>query len=111
MLFRKGRTALQNEAFNYTRKLLQWRKGNLAVTKGNMKHFSIRQGVYVYQREYNGQSVVVFMNGTNSSQELELTPYREVLPSDSSTDLLSEKTIKLTDKLSLNPRETLILTF
>lgn len=76
-----------------------------------MKHFSIRQGVYVYQREYNGQSVVVFMNGTNSSQELELTPYREVLPSDSSTDLLSEKTIKLTDKLSLNPRETLILTF
>lgn len=107
----KGRTALQNEAFNYTRKLLQWRKGNLAVTKGNMKHFSIRQGVYVYQREYNGQSVVVFMNGTNSSQELELTPYREVLPSDSSTDLLSEKTIKLTDKLSLNPRETLILTF
>lgn len=107
----KGRTALQNEAFNYTRKLLQWRKGNLAVTKGNMKHFSIRQGVYVYQREYNGQSVVVFMNGTNSSQELELTPYREVLPSDSSTDLLSEKTIKLTDKLSLNPHETLILTF
>lgn len=107
----KGRTALQNEAFNYTRKLLQWRKGNLAVTKGNMKHFSIRQGVYVYQREYNGQSVVVFMNGTNSSQELELTPYREVLLSDSSTDLLSEKTIKLTDKLSLNPRETLILTF
>lgn len=107
----KGRTALQNEAFNYTRKLLQWRKSNLAVTKGNMKHFSIRQGVYVYQREYNGQSVVVFMNGTNSSQELELTPYREVLPSDSSTDLLSEKTIKLTDKLSLNPRETLILTF
>lgn len=107
----KGRTALQNEAFNYTRKLLQWRKGNLAVTKGNMKHFSIRQGIYVYQREYNGQSVVVFMNGTNSSQELELTPYREVLPSDSSTDLLSEKTIKLTDKLSLNPRETLILTF
>lgn len=107
----KGRTALQNEAFNYTRKLLQWRKSNLAVTKGNMKHFSIRQGVYVYQREYNGQSVVVFMNGTNSSQELELTPYREVLPSDSSTDLLSEKIIKLTDKLSLNPRETLILTF
>lgn len=107
----KGRTALQNEAFNYTRKLLQWRKGNLAVTKGNMKHFSIRQGVYAYQREYNGQSVVVFMNGTNSSQELELTPYREVLPSDSSTDILSEKTIKLTDKLSLNPRETLILTF
>lgn len=107
----EGRTALQNEAFNYTRKLLQWRKGNLAVTKGNMKHFSIRQGVYVYQREYNGQSVVVFMNGTHSSQELELTPYREVLPSDSSTDLLSERTIKLTDKLSLNPRETLILTF
>lgn len=107
----EGRTALQNEAFNYTRKLLQWRKSNQAVTKGYMKHFSIRQGVYVYQREYNGQSVVVFMNGTNSSQELGLTPYREVLPSDSSTDILSERTIKLTDKLSLNPRETLILTF
>ena len=107
----EGRKALQNEAFNYTRKLLQWRKSNQAVTKGKLKHFSIRQGVYVYQREYNGQSVVVFMNGTHSSQELDLTPYREVLPSDSSTDILSERTIKLTDKLSLSPRETLILTF
>lgn len=107
----EGRTALQNEAFNYTRKLLQWRKSNQAVTKGYMKHFSIRQGVYVYQREYNGQSVVVFMNGTNSSQELDLTPYREVLPSDCSTDILSERTIKLVDKLNLSPRETLILTF
>lgn len=107
----EGRKALQNEAFNYTRKLLQWRKSNQAVTKGKLKHFSIRQGVYVYQREYNGQSVVVFMNGTHSSQELDLTPYREVLPSDISTDILSERTIKLTDKLSLSPRETLILTF
>lgn len=107
----EGRTALQNEAFNYTRKLLHWRKGNEAVTKGSMKHFSIRQGTYVYQREYNGKSVVVIMNGTDSSQELDLNPYREILPADKCTDILSGKMINITDKLALTPRETLILNF
>ena len=107
----EGRTDLQNEAFDYTRKLLNFRKGNEAICKGTMKHFSICKGVYVYERKYNDKSVVVFMNGTDEKQTLSLVPYREILPSSSATDFISGKNVVLDEEITLDGRETLLLTF
>ena len=107
----EGRTDLQNEAFDYTRKLLNFRKNNEAICKGTMKHFSICKGVYVYERKYNDKSVVVFMNGTDEKQTLSLVPYREILPSSSATDFISGKNIVLDEEITLDSRETLLLTF
>lgn len=106
-----GRTALQNEAFDYTRKLLNWRKGNDIIGKGTLKHFSIANGTYVYERKYGNKSVVVIMNGTDKPQELNLTPYKEILPQAQATDFLSGKTIVLKEKLQLKDRESLLLCF
>lgn len=108
---REGRTKLQNEAFDYTRKLLNWRKGNEAIGKGSLKHFSIANGTYVYERKYGNQSAVIIMNGTDKPQELDLTPYKEILPKAQATDVLSGKTINLKGKLSLKQRESLLLCF
>ena len=107
----EGRTDLQNEAFDYTRKLLNFRKGNEAICKGTMKHFSICKGVYVYERKYNDKSVVVFMNGTDEKQTLSLVTYREILPSSSATDFISGKNVVLDEEITLDSRETLLLTF
>ena len=107
----EGRTDLQNEAFDYTRKLLNFRKGNEAICKGTMKHFSIFKGVYVYERKYNDKSVVVFMNGTDEKQTLSLVPYKEILPSSSATDFISGKNVVLDEEITLDGRETLLLTF
>lgn len=107
----EGRTDLQNEAFDYTRKLLNFRKNNEAICKGTMKHFSICKGVYVYERKYNDKSVVVFMNGTDEKQTLSLVPYREILPSSSATDFISGKNVVLDEEITLGSRETLLLTF
>lgn len=107
----EGRTDLQNEAFDYTRKLLNFRKGNEAICKGTMKHFSIFKGVYVYERKYNDKSVVVFMNGTDEKQTLSLVPYKEILPSSSVTDFISGKNVVLDEEITLDGRETLLLTF
>ena len=107
----EGRTDLQNEVFDYTRKLLNFRKDNEAICKGTMKHFSIYKGVYVYERKYNNKSVVVFMNGTDEKQTLSLVPYREILHSSSATDFISGKNIVLDGEITLDSRETLLLTF
>lgn len=107
----EGRTDLQNEAFDYTRKLLNFRKNNEAICKGTMKHFSICKGVYVYERKYNDKSVVVFMNGTDEKQTLSLVPYREILPSSSATDFISGKNVVLDEEITLGSRETLLLIF
>lgn len=106
-----GWTALENEAFEFTRRLLNWRKGNQVIGKGNLKHYSIQNGVYVYRREFNGKSVVVILNGTEDSKELDLTPYQEILPKQTATDVLTGKNVNLSGKLHLNGRENLLLNF
>lgn len=108
---KNGRTALENEAFEFTRQLLNWRKGNQVIGKGNLKHYSIQNGVYVYQREFNGKSVVVIMNGTDDSKELDLTPYQEILPRENALDVLTGKNVNLSGRLRLDGRENLILNF
>ena len=107
---REGRTELQNEAFDYTRKLLNFRKGNDAICKGTMKHFAIRNGIYVYERKYNDSSVVVFMNGTDENQTLNLVPYKEVLPKSEAIDFITGKKVALKDELLLEKRGILLLT-
>lgn len=108
---KNGRTALENEAFEFTRQLLNWRKGNQVIGKGSLKHYSIQNGVYVYQREFNGKSVVVIMNGTDDSKELDLTLYQEILPRENALDVLTGKNVNLSGKLCLDERENLILNF
>lgn len=108
---REGRTELQNEAFDYTRKLLNFRKGNEAICKGTVKHFAIRNGIYVYERKYNDSSVVVVMNGTDENQTLNLAPYKEVLPKSEATDFITGKKVALNDELLLEKRGILLLTF
>lgn len=108
---KNGRTALENEAFEFTRQLLNWRKGNQVIGKGSLKHYSIQNGVYVYQREFNGKSVVVIMNGTDDSKELDLTLYQEILPRENALDVLTGKNVNLSGKLRLDERENLILNF
>lgn len=108
---KNGRTALENEAFEFTRQLLNWRKGNQVIGKGSLKHYSIQNGVYVYQREFNGKSVVIIMNGTDDSKELDLAPYQEILPRENALDVLTGKNVNLSEKLRLNGRENLILNF
>lgn len=108
---KNGRTALENEAFEFTRQLLNWRKGNQVIGKGSLKHYSIQNGVYVYQRKFNGKSVVIIMNGTDDSKELDLAPYQEILPRENALDVLTGKNVNLSGKLCLDGRENLILNF
>lgn len=106
-----GRSALQNEAFAYMQKLLQWRKGNDVIAKGSLKHFAPSKGIYVYERKYGNKSVTIFMNGTDKEQSLSLVPYQEILPQPAAYDVLSRKRISLDKELTLKPREMYILEF
>jgi glycosidase len=106
-----GRTAQEQEAFEFIRKMLNWRKGNEVIGKGTLKHFSINQGVYVYERKYNGKSVVVIMNGDDREQTIPLAPYAEILHKSQSKDMLTNNIIVLGKELTLGKRETLVLEF
>ncbi|SHE38389.1 glycoside hydrolase family 13 protein [Dysgonomonas macrotermitis] len=109
---REGRTDKQNAAYDFMKKLLHWRQGNEVISKGSLKHFAVVDGAYVYQRKYNGRSVVVFLSGSDEELTLDLAKYREILPAAQSKDVLTGKTIDVSGtSLTLSPREALILEF
>ena len=76
-----------------------------------MKHFAPNKGIYVYERKYGNQSVVVFLNGTDREQPIDLTPYQEVLPAPSAFDLLTDKKVELRNELTLPSRGIYLLSF
>ncbi len=73
----QGRTAEQNEAFNYLRKLLNWRKSNKAVQYGKLTHYIVENGVYVYFRSYKGQKVMVLLNNNEKPVTVDLSRFAE----------------------------------
>jgi glycosidase len=105
------RTAQQQEAFSYLSKLLKWRRGNEVIAKGSLKHFFPRNGVYAYERKYEGHSVAVFMNGTGEAQTVSLEPYAEILPRSEGHEVLTDRTVSFGDELTLQPREVWIVEF
>ncbi len=106
-----NRTPQQNEAFSFMQKLLQWRKGNEVIAKGQLKHFAPNKGVYVYERKYGDKSVVVFLNGNDREQTIDLVPYQEILPASSAFDLLTEKKVELRNELTLPSCGIYLLSF
>jgi glycosidase len=104
-----GRTDLQNEAFDFLKKLLQLRRGNEVIARGALKHYAPQQGVYVYERRLGNCAVVVLLNGKNDARNIDLSHYREVLHTPTARDLISGKSITLGDSLTIAGRGVLLL--
>ncbi|RCH54777.1 alpha-amylase [Mucilaginibacter hurinus] len=74
-----GRTEKQNEAFNYLRRLLQWRKTNEAVTTGKLIHYAPHESnVYVYARVKGNKTVLVMLNASGRDQALDMDRFTDV---------------------------------
>jgi neopullulanase len=69
-----GRTKDENEIFNYAKTLLNWRKGKTVIHTGNLMHFIPENGIYVYFRYTDSESVMVILN--NNAEEKTLTTKR-----------------------------------
>ncbi len=107
-----GRTDKENEAYNFLKKILHWRQGKDIIAKGDLKHFAVDNGVYVYERKLNGSSVIVLLNGSNSEQTIDLVKFRESIPSMSLKDVISGQTIDCkVNQLTLPSRATYILEY
>lgn len=108
----EGRTAQENRAFNFTRKLLNWRKGNEVIAKGSLKHFAPHQGIYVYERKLGDRSVVAVFNGTSAEKTIDLARYREVIRSRSALDVLTDTSYDLSaPTLRIGAKEALLFEF
>lgn len=112
---RDGRTAQQNEAYDFLSRILQWRKTSGAVAEGSMKHFLPDNGLYVYQRAIPGENVIVVMNGRDENIDVDMSRYAEIsAPEEVMTDILTGRDVMLVSsdkkaRMKFAPREVLIL--
>ena len=107
-----GRTALQNEAYDYLQKLLLWRKTNPAVAHGKLIHYAPdgQTECYVYARISNDNKVLVILNASNKNQALSPEKYREVIgDSGSGKEIISGKTIDLKKEINVSAKGVCII--
>lgn len=69
-----GRTAGENELFQYISTILNWRKSKPVIHNGKLMHFIPENGIYVYFRYTDTESVMVILN--NNAEEKTLTTQR-----------------------------------
>ena len=107
-----GRTDLQNEAFNYLKKLLQWRKNNPAVKDGKLIHYAPdwQTQCYVYARIGDNSRVLVILNGSNQEQSLSAKKYFEVIGNAvSGKEIIQGKTLDLKDAILIPAKGVYIM--
>ncbi len=98
---KSGRTEQENLAFDFVKKLANYRKNSDAITNGKFMQFIPQDGVYVYFRYTDKQRVMVVSNTNKSDKTLDTSRFEEILKgSKSATNILSDS--KLIDISTLN---------
>jgi glycosidase len=106
----QGRNEKQTEFYEFTKKILNWRKTAEVVHHGKMLHFVPGDNVYVYFRYTDDKSVMVVINNSDKSQKLKWELYAEGLKNyNSGKDIFSDKNYKVNEALELTPKTSLIL--
>ena len=109
---REGRTRAENAMFDWTSRLLHWRLGNEAISKGKQTQFIPWHGVYVLARQYKGKNVMTILNGKKQAAKMEVGRYAEIIGTHTTArNVITGQAVDLSKDIELTPRETLIIEF
>lgn len=73
----QGRTDQENEAFEFVKTLANYRKNNKVLQDGKMMQYIPEEGVYVYFRYTDLETVMVIMNSNEDAQSLAVERFKE----------------------------------
>ena len=105
-----GRTAIQNEYYDFTAKLFNWRKDKAVIHYGKTKQYLPENEVYVYFRYNDTESIMVVLNNSEKPQTLQLNRFAESLAGFlRGTDVISGKEIVLGDTLEIGGKTSFII--
>ena len=106
----KGRTAEQAKYFDFSKKVLNWRKNKEVIHTGKLTHYIPENNVYVYFRHNDKETVMVVINNAPDTQKLNLSRFQENIKSFTfGNDILSGKIIDLKAELLVEGKSSMIL--
>lgn len=106
----KGRTNQEADIYDYTSKILNWRKSSKAISNGKLTHFIPDDNVYTYFRHTDNQLVMVIINSGDKEKQIGTLRFEEfLLGKKSAVDVITGTKFSLSNDIKILPRTTLIL--
>lgn len=100
----------QKEFFQFTQKLLNWRKGKEVIHTGKTKNYVPQDGVFTYFRYNEKESVMIAINNNEENQTLDIKRFEESLQGFSKgKEVISEKKWNLKDNITIPGKSSLII--
>ena len=103
-------TKEQKEFYDFTQKILNWRKNKDVIHTGKTKHYAPQDGVYVYFRYNENESVMIVLNNNEKEQTLDVNRFKESLgASTNGYEVLSGKEFSLQSGLVVPAKSSMII--
>ncbi|MCX6302332.1 MAG: glycoside hydrolase family 13 protein [Bacteroidia bacterium] len=106
-----GLTTTEKDAFDFTGKLLKWRKDKEVIHTGKLKHYIPENGLYVYFRYNKNESVMVILNNNEkNSVTINKDRYAEAMAGfTKGYDVITGKTVDDLTSFRVGPKTAMIL--
>lgn len=106
-----GRTALENEAFDFIKNIALWRQTSKAVSQGQLTHFVPDNSTYVYFRHVENEVVMVILNNHPiESRTIDGERFDEILKHfDEGLDVITKTKISDFSSFTLKPKSIQII--
>ncbi len=105
-----NRTAAEEEAYTFVKKLANYRKNSNALTQGKLIHFIPNNGVYVYFRQGVDATVMVLLNARDQEQIVNTESYQEILKGfTGAEDVVTGEKYPEINEIKVSGRSTLVL--
>lgn len=105
-----GRSEKENEAFEFCKKLGQWRKSNPWIGEAALKQFVPEDDSYVYFRIGPEKMLMCIYNGNDISKDIQMQRFQECLKGRlAGLDIMTGKKISVSDKINMAPNSLLLI--
>ncbi len=105
-----GRSDIQNEYYDFTSRLFNWRKNSKVIHYGKTTQYTPEENVYVYFRSLDESSVMVVLNPNTEERNIDLERFGEnLMPFNKGKEILSNKEIPLSGTISIPSKTAMIL--
>lgn len=105
-----GRSQQENEAFEYVKRLSNFRKNSTALTTGNFTQFLPEDGVYVYFRYSPTETVMCVVNQNDAEKTITLSRFAERIKDNTrALDVATGTTFNLQPTLTVGGKYVLVM--
>ena len=105
----EGRTASENEVFDYMKTLLVYRKNNPVLQNGLMKQFIPENGLYVNFRYNDKNTIMIITNNNEQEKELDVNRFKEMLEGKKEGKEITSSKIYSLQSTVLVPAKTVLI--